>query len=81
MRNTVGRSAAEHLRLVAHNKRTTQREIADALGVPQSAVSRRLNGQTALTVDDLIVLARLLDLDPAAVITAAVDLADREVPA
>ncbi len=42
----------------------TQHQIAEALGVSQPAVSARLAGRTPWTVDELTIVARLLDVRP-----------------
>lgn len=55
-------------------KRVTQRQLSTALGVNQGGVSRRLRGQTPLTVGELFVIAALLDVD-------VVDLVNETGPA
>jgi len=45
--------------------------IAKELGVTRAAVSRYRNGQSAFDDETAIRVARILDIDPAAVVTAA----------
>jgi len=48
-----------------------QVDVAAHLGIPQSSVSARLNGHTDWTVTELIELADLLGVHPAALLDAA----------
>lgn len=43
----------------------TQRHVAGHLGIPEYAVSRRMNGHTRWTLDEFIRLAQFLRADPA----------------
>lgn len=43
-------------------KRISQVELAELLAVSQPAVSRRLSGRVALSVDELVAIANLLDI-------------------
>lgn len=44
--------------------RITQKQVSDALGVDQAAVSRRLRGRTAWKVSEVFQVARLLGISP-----------------
>ena len=46
----------------------TQAEVADALGVTQTTVSRKISGKSAWKVSELAQLAMLLGLTPAQVL-------------
>ena len=39
-------------------------DLSEVLGLSQAAVSARLNGRQALTVDELVVISRWLDISP-----------------
>jgi transcriptional regulator with XRE-family HTH domain len=43
-------------------KGTTQRNLADYLGIPQTSVSRRLSGITPFDINELTAVAELLDV-------------------
>jgi len=44
-------------------QRVTQSDLADALGVSQATVSRKLHGTVAMTVDELAIIAGALGVD------------------
>lgn len=58
---TTGARLAEALRAEMARQRRSQTELAQYLGISQPAVSRRLNGDTPLDVDELYRIARFLD--------------------
>lgn len=53
-------SIATEVRAELARQSKTQRDIADILGVPQSAVSLRLSGQRAFRAEELVILADAL---------------------
>lgn len=55
---------ADVARAELSRRRIGQREVAQALGISQAAVSRRLAGEVAFDVDELAKLAGLLEMDP-----------------
>jgi transcriptional regulator with XRE-family HTH domain len=52
-------------------RRVTQERLAQALHLSQPAVSRRLKGEVDFTVSELAVVAELLDVDAAHLVTVA----------
>src|SRR4051812_28662862 len=52
---------AEHLRSYLAARRMTKRDLARALGVTDFWVGRRLNGQTAVSVGELLTIAHALE--------------------
>lgn len=65
MQYSPGERVAAEIRTALALRRITQTQAAAALGVSQQALSRRLVGAVPLTVDELMALAKLLDVDPA----------------
>jgi len=55
---SVAAQVSNAVRILMALAQESQSDVAKILGVPQSAVSARLRGQTKWTVDDLEVLAR-----------------------
>ena len=53
----------------------TQEQVADALGVTQATVSRKVAGRSAWSVPELAQLAMLLKVTPADVLAAVSDAA------
>ena len=53
------------LRQAVTKKGITTAEIGTRLGIDRSAVKRRLAGGDPLTLDDLVLLTRVLELTPA----------------
>ena len=51
------------------HKRVSQRTVANALGIAQGGVSRRLRGQTEISVGELFVFAQLLGVTPAELVS------------
>lgn len=43
-------------------RKVTQQQVADVLGIAQTQVSRRLNGQVSFNVDELQAVAHLLGM-------------------
>lgn len=56
-------------------RRVSQKSLAEALGISQVAVARRLKGKPEFSVSELLAAARFLDVPP------AVLLHDTEPPA
>ena len=74
MSNTPGDSAAvvtpakalkfaENVRVLAARHKLSQAKIAGPLGISQVAVSRRLSGEVAFTVNELFILANVFGCD------------------
>jgi predicted transcriptional regulator len=57
----MGHRALAH-RIIDGRRRYSQAGIGEALGLPQSSVSARLSGETAWKREDLIALARHLEV-------------------
>ncbi|GEA79964.1 helix-turn-helix domain-containing protein [Cellulomonas uda] len=49
-------------------KRISQALVADRLRLTQQAVSNRLNGRVPFDVDEIVAVAELLEVDPAALL-------------
>jgi transcriptional regulator with XRE-family HTH domain len=79
MRN---RHAAVRYRLIDALGQLSQTEIADALGINQSTMSRLLNpsGTTRLTVDFLLRFAEQVGADPAYLLTGRPSTAEAQLP-
>jgi len=58
------------IRAARREKRLTQQQLATALNRPQSFIAKVENGERRLDVIEFAHLARLLSLDPAAVLDA-----------
>lgn len=54
-----------HIRAVRKERGVSQRELARALGVAQSTLSRMERGERRVSVDRLIAIARALGVRPA----------------
>ena len=74
MSNTPGESAAvvspakalkfaENVRALAARQKLSQAKLAAPLGISQVAVSRRLSGEVAFTINELFILANLFGCD------------------
>lgn len=61
---------AATVRAECARRRLTQATLADALGLSQAAVSRRLAGTTPFELDELAVVAPLLDTTPSVLVSA-----------
>lgn len=44
-------------------KYRTQKEFATAFGISKNSMSRKLNGKTRFTTDDIIKISKMLDID------------------
>lgn len=72
------------MRLLANarvSKGMEQAEVAESIGVTPSSYSRLESGLTALTVDNLFAVARVLKIDPVAILQQAqkvIDNADKD---
>lgn len=55
-------AAAEEIRALLARRRISQREFGAALNLSQSGVSRRLDGKTPFTLDELAAAADFLDV-------------------
>lgn len=53
---------AEAVRVELARRRMTQRALADATGMSQSYIGRRLTGEMPFTTDDLVLVAAALQL-------------------
>lgn len=62
--------AAASIRGILRARGLTGAELADRLGIGESAASRRLNGVIAFSLDEIETVAAWLDLDPAVLATA-----------
>lgn len=70
MRNTetvrvqsIREQIAEEVRVLLARRKISASELARRMGVTQPYISRRLNGETALDVDDLALIAQVLGVD------------------
>lgn len=63
---------AGEIRAELARQRMTQADLATQLGVSRPWLSRRLSGETPLSVGDMVVIAEALDV-PVATLTAPVD--------
>jgi transcriptional regulator with XRE-family HTH domain len=65
-----GRAAvAGEVRALMGRHRVNQKQLAQALGCSQAAVSRRLSGEIAFDTDDLVRIARLFDIEPSELVS------------
>ena len=69
MASTTDSIAAE-VRAELARRRCPAKDVAAALGLDKSAVSRRLNGHTRFTVEDLAIIGRLLGVEPGRFLSA-----------
>lgn len=60
---TRDEAIAGNVRAEAARHRIKQSDVGAALGLDQSAVSRRMNGQVPFTAAELEAVAKLLDID------------------
>jgi len=65
--NTVGAT----VRAEMARRRVTQRQIAEALGLSQTQISRRLAGEVAFNVDELAVVADFLGVAISTLVVSA----------
>lgn len=71
MTATLGATTAGEIRAELARRRLSQRDFADAIGKSQVWVSRRLSGAVPLTVDDVELIARGLEVEVAALLGQA----------
>lgn len=64
MTTDLSRTVAGSVRAEMARRKTTQRQVADAIGTSQAAVSRRLSGLVPFDVDELAAVADLFEMDP-----------------
>lgn len=62
MSTTPSLAAAANVRAEVARRNITQVQIAAALGLPQSGVSRRMKGTVPFSLDELSAMAALLDV-------------------
>jgi transcriptional regulator with XRE-family HTH domain len=62
MASTLGATTAAEIRAELARRRLSQRDFAVAVGQNQQWVSRRLSGSVPLTVDDVALIAKTLDV-------------------
>ena len=60
----ASREVGKNLRVIAWEKRITQTELGNAIGLGNAAVSKKMRGEAPITVDELMKMARLLDVEP-----------------
>ena len=61
----------DNIRAELTRRRVTQQAAADALGISQPAFSARMSGRTPLDVNELLIIANLLDTAPARLLDGA----------
>lgn len=64
MERVTSQTLAGELRAEIARQQRRMGDLSEVLGLSQPAVSARLNGRQALTVDELVVIARWLDISP-----------------
>lgn len=62
MTQTLSTRVAAVVRAEAARRKVPQAQIADRLSVSQAAVSRRMTGRTPFDLDELAIVAQLLDV-------------------
>jgi transcriptional regulator with XRE-family HTH domain len=62
MTQTLSGQVAATIRAEMARRKVSQAQVADAIGVSQAAISRRLGGQTPFELDELTTVAGLLDM-------------------
>lgn len=80
MSNSPTASAAAELRAELARQRLTVRELASKMSMPVASVSRRLQGEQSLTVEDLVKFARALDVPATQFLPEGLLLADDPEP-
>lgn len=73
--STYREAVAAEVRAMMGRRRITQGAIAQALGLSQAAVSRRLTGDTAFDLDDVFALARYFDVKLSALLPEPAEVA------
>lgn len=56
---------ADEVRACIARRGLTRAEVERGIGLSQSALSRKLRGENAFTVDELLSLGKVLDVEPA----------------
>lgn len=72
MTTTPTATAGANVRGEMARRRVTQARLSSALGISQAAVSKRLRGETPFDINELALIARVLDV-PLARLTEGVD--------
>jgi transcriptional regulator with XRE-family HTH domain len=71
MADQFSESVAATIRAELARRRKSQKDLADALGFSQVAMSRRLNGATPIDVNELAQIAEFLGMPVEALLTEA----------
>jgi transcriptional regulator with XRE-family HTH domain len=64
-RGRLREHVAEEIRVILARKRMSGAELARRTGIKQSTISRRMTGETAFDMDDLEIIAEVLEVDVA----------------
>ena len=64
MERVTSQTLAGELRAEIARQQRRMGDLSEVLGLSQPAVSARLNGRQPLTVDELVVISRWLDISP-----------------
>lgn len=65
-------AVAGEVRAHMARKRITAATLSESTDIPPATLSRKLNALSSFTVDELLRVARALDVDPAALLAVAV---------
>lgn len=68
MANDTSDHIIDNIRAELGRRRISQRELARRLGISSAAMNQRLTGVTRLPADDLVRIAAVLQVDPAALL-------------
>lgn len=71
MTQNLSVTVASNIRAEVARRRINQTDLADLLGLSQAAVSRRLAGITPMRLDEIAVIADLLDCPVSHLVTDA----------
>lgn len=74
MPESFSQTVASTVKAEMARRNVTQRQVAEALGIAQTQVSRRLLGRISFNVDELQTVANLLDIPVAALIAGPAPL-------
>lgn len=72
MQIDISRRVAAELRAILARQNRKQVELASHLGISQAAMSNRLNGQQALTIDELMAIGTFLRADVPGILRDAI---------
>ena len=61
---TVTRTVADEIRAEIARQRSSTRELAKSLSKSHTWLARRLRGETPLSIEDVVLIAKGLDVDP-----------------